>query len=109
MTIVSAGILDQRITIQYLSLARGALGGHDEVWNDLATVYAQTIDLSGKEIFQSKAMGSETQVIVTIRWRSDVTNAMRIQTSSGTLMRIANLRRVTRKEFLVLECVLLDG
>lgn len=109
MGIVSSGILDQRITIQELTVVRGALGGHDETWGTLATVWAQTLDMTGREIFQAKAMGSSSTLLITIRYRSDVKANQRILFSDGSLARIEWIRHVTRKERLELYCLKLDG
>ncbi len=108
MGIVSSGILDQRITIQTLTVVRGALGGHDETWSTLATVWAQTLDMTGREIFQAKAMGSSSTMLVTIRYRSDVKASQRVLFSDGSIARIEWIRHVTRKERLELYCLILD-
>ncbi|MDE2466755.1 MAG: phage head closure protein [Alphaproteobacteria bacterium] len=109
MGIVSAGILDQRITIQELTVVRGALGGHDETWSTLATVWAQKLDMTGREIFQAKAMGSAATLLITIRYRPDVKASMRVVFSDGSMARIEWIRHVTRKERLELYCLKLDG
>ena len=109
MGIVSAGILDQRITIQIKTVVRGSLGGHDETWATLATVWAQTLDMTGREIFQAKAMGSSSTMLITIRYRNDVKADQRILFSDGSLARIEWVRHVTRKERLELYCLKIDG
>ncbi len=108
MGLVAAGFLDQRITIQQLTVVRGALGGHDETWSPLATVWAQMMDMTGREIFQAKAMGSAATVLITIRYRSDVRASQRILFTDGSLARIEWIRHVTRKERLELYCLRLD-
>ena len=109
MGIVSVGILDQRITIQIKTVVRGNLGGHDETWATLATVWAQTLDMTGREIFQAKAMGSAATMLITIRYRNDVKADQRILFSDGSLARIEWVRHVTRKERLELYCLKIDG
>ncbi len=108
MTIISAGEMDQRITIQQLTVVRGALGGHDETWSDLCTIWAKSIDLTGREIYQAKAMGSAATMQITIRWRSDVKPSMRVLFSDGSLARIEWIRHVTRRERMELYCLALD-
>lgn len=107
--IVSSGRLDQRITIQQKTVARGALGGHAETWSTLATVWAETVDMTGREIFNAKAMGSAATQTLTIRYRTDVKEDMRVLFADGTLARIEWIRRVTRKEFMELYCLILDA
>ncbi|MBW8066693.1 MAG: phage head closure protein [Ferrovum sp.] len=108
MSLVAAGFLDQRITIQTLTVVRGALGGHDETWSPLAAVWAQMMDMTGREIFQAKAMGSAATVLITIRYRSDVRASQRILFTDGSIARIEWIRHVTRKERLELYCLRLD-
>lgn len=108
MAIAPSGILDQRVAIQELTVVRGAMGGHDETWNTLATVWAQTLDMTGREIYQAKEMGSAATMLVTIRWRSDVKASMRVIFSDGSMARIEWIRHVTRKERLELYCLALN-
>ncbi len=106
--IVSGGRLDQRITIQQMTVAKGPLGGHQETWATLAVVWAETRDMTGRELFNAKGMGASSTQVLTIRWRADVKPAMRILFSDGTLARIEWIRRVTRKEYIELYCVQFD-
>ena len=108
MALVSSGILDQRITINVLTVVRGALGGHDETWAPYATVWAQMQDMTGREIFQAKAMGSAATKLFTIRYLEGVKPAMRVVAPDGTVCRIEWIRSVTRKEYLELYCLVLD-
>lgn len=109
MAIVAAGRLDQRITIQQKTVVRGALGGHDETWRPLAVVWAETIDLSGREIFNARAMGSAATIKITMRWRPDVKADQRILFADGSMARIEWIRRITRKQYLELYCLDLNG
>ena len=108
MAIVASGRLDQRITIQTKNVVRGSLGGHDETWSTLAVVYAETLDMTGREIYNAKAMGSAATMKITIRWRSDVHPDQRIVLADGTMARIEYIRRVTRKQYIELYCLYLD-
>ena len=107
--IVSAARLDQRIIIQQKTTARGALGGHAETWASLATVWAETRDMTGKEIFSAKAIGSAATQLITIRFRADVKPDMRVLFSDGSLGRIEWIRHVTRKEYMELYVLTLDA
>lgn len=107
--IVSSGRLDQRIRIQQKTVARDELGGHAETWSDLATVWAETLDLNGKEMFSAKAIGSAVNERITIRYRTDVKADMRVMHQDGSLARIEWIRHVTRKEFMELFCIYIDG
>ncbi|BBE50898.1 Head-tail adaptor [Ferriphaselus amnicola] len=107
-TRVSAGRLDRRITLQQKTAARGALGGHQEVWSNLATVWAEVRDLSGREIFNAKAVGSAATRVATIRYRADVKADHRVLLANGIKLRIEWLRRIERHETLELYCLEID-
>lgn len=108
MAIVAGGRLDQRITILTKTVVRGALGGHDETWAPLIVVYAEVLDMTGREIFNAKAMGSASTVKITIRWNDNIQADQRIQFSDGTLVRIEWVRKVLRRQFIELYCLELD-
>ena len=109
MPLVSSGRLNQRITIQAMTLVRGALGCHDETWSDLAVVWAEVTDLSGREIFNAKAMGSEATKRITIRYRTDVKASMRVIFTDGSMARIEWIRRVSPRLWVELYCLDLNG
>ena len=108
MPLVSSGRLNQRITIQAMTRVRGALGGHDETWSNFAIVWAEVTDMSGRELFNAKAMGSEVTKRVTIRYRTDIVAAMRVIFSDGSMARIEWIRRVSPKLRVELYCLDLD-
>ncbi len=108
MALVAGGILDQRITINQLAVARGQFGGHDETWSAFASVWAQIIDMSGREIFQAHAMGSAATKLITIRYHAGVVPAMQVVLPDGVICRIEWIRVVTRKEFMELYCLVLN-
>ena len=105
---VSAGRLDRRVKLQQKTAARGELGGHQEVWRDLATVWAEVRDLSGREIFNARAVGSAATRIVTMRYRPDIQAEHRVVLPGGTTLRIEWLRRIERHETLELYCLEID-
>lgn len=107
--IISSGELDQRITIERLTVARGVLGGHEEAWSDLATVWAKSRDLSGRELYNAQAVGSAVTQCIAIRTRADVKAEMRIRFADGTRARIEWIRRVTRREYMELYCLDING
>lgn len=108
MPLVSSGRLNQQITIQSMTPVRGALGGHDETWSNFATVWAEVTDMSGRELFNAKAMGSEVTKRITIRYRTDIVAAMRVIFSDGSMARIEWIRRVLPKLWVELYCLDLD-
>ena len=72
-----AGTLTQRITIQRRAPG-GALGQPSNTWEDVATVAANMRYGSGSEAIRSGQVASLAKVSIRIRWRTDVTAAMRV-------------------------------
>lgn len=105
MPLVGAGRLNQRITILEKTVVRGELGGHDETWSTLATIWAEVIDMSGREIFNARAMGSEATKRITVRWRTDVKADQRVQFGDGSIARVEWIRRVNPHLWIELFCL----
>jgi len=73
-----AGSLNQRITIQQPSPSVDALGQRVEIWTDVDTVWASARPLRGREFFAAGQVQSEAAVEFGIRYRADLTGAMRV-------------------------------
>ena len=66
------------ITLQGQGTTRDSGGGISSGFSTIASVYANVVPKSGKEIYKrGKLVGSVTHEI-TIRYRTDITNASRI-------------------------------
>jgi SPP1 family predicted phage head-tail adaptor len=65
-----AGDLDQRITIRRAAItaAASAFNEPEEVWADLATVWAQAKDASAAESLRAAEVGAEITTRFTVRW-----------------------------------------
>jgi SPP1 family predicted phage head-tail adaptor len=108
MSLIGAGDLDRRVTIQRPTTTRGETGGPEASWAALAAVWAKVRDLSGKETFSATAAGSDVSRVVTIRYRTDVSDAMRILFEDGAFARIAWKREIGRKLFLEIYCEMIN-
>ena len=103
---LQAGKLTQRITLQALTITKGASGGAVKGWSEVAQVWAAVRHLSGNERQASSAGGQEAEARTefTIRYRAGVTERMRVL--YGT--KIYNIRHLNdfmaRRESLVLTC-----
>ena len=73
-----AGLMNQRVTIQSPPTGEDALGQRIGTWSDLATVWAQALPLRGLE--KQTADSTQTGAVVKfrLRYRSDITAAMRV-------------------------------
>lgn len=69
------GRLDQRITLQRKSSASDGMGGYDETWSDLDTVWAEVRPLSSREVWDAMRISAETRFRARIRWREDANGA----------------------------------
>lgn len=75
------GDLKHRITLQQLVLTPDGGGGFTEAWQDLAAtpvVYASVMPVSGGEQLRYHQLETAVTHRITIRYRADVTSAMRI-------------------------------
>lgn len=75
--------LDRRIVIQSFSSSRDSYGQPVRTWSTFATVWAGVKLNVGKEIFASKDKVKERVVDFKIRYRTDITNEMRILYNSN--------------------------
>jgi len=107
MPLVDAGRLNQRVTILVKTVVRGDMGGHDETWAPLTNgvVWAEIVDMSGREIYNARAMGSEATKRITIRWRTDVKADQRVQFSDGTQARVEWIREVRPRLWIEMFCL----
>lgn len=74
---MQAGKLNRSITIEQLTSGQDALGQPVQTWTAVATVSAEIRDLSGREFLSAQAAQSGVIAKIRIRYRADVTAAMR--------------------------------
>ena len=80
---MKAGTLRHRVTIQAPSLAAASeFGDQATTWADVATVWAEIAPLSGRELLAAQAAQHEATARITMRYRADITTAMRIVAGS---------------------------
>lgn len=104
---MQAGRLNRRITLQNLTVSKGASGGMKKTWANFATSIAAAVrNMSGNERQASSAGGqvAEARTEFTIRYRSGVTADMRVLYAGA----VYNIRHVNdwmgKRESLVLTC-----
>lgn len=115
---LDAGLLRSRITIQQRTTGTDSLGQPLTTWEDVATVWADIRTQSGLSSLRSERIvadqtTSETAYSIRIRWRDDITAAMRASETSGGVTRLFDIRQViedvTAREYLDLVCSLGNG
>jgi SPP1 family predicted phage head-tail adaptor len=102
---MNIGPLDQRITIQARTAGVDALGQAATTWDNVVTVWAAADPIRGREYFAAATQQSETAVRFTVRYRSDVTPAMRVMWRNQAHDISAVIDPHGRKESLELMCL----
>lgn len=72
MTIVRAGKLNRRITIQKKTLTQDATGADIPIFTDYKTVWASIVPLIGKEFNGARQINSEITHLIKIRYDSEL-------------------------------------
>lgn len=104
-----AGRLDQRITLQTAIVTRDALGGPVESWEDGDRVWARVRTLTGKQIQRAQQASADVSKAINIRWRADVTSAMRVKFANGGTARVSWIEDDRRAGWLTLVVEDLNG
>lgn len=98
------GKLDQRVTLQTATKGRDAVGGPTETWADTASVWARVAPLSGRRIAQAQQSGASVSKEVEIRWRDDISAAMRVSFADGRVAKVAWFEDYKRQGRIVMVC-----
>lgn len=102
---IRAGDLRHRVTIQQATVTRNEFGEPVETWQDLATVWAEVVDLSGREFIEARqAPASEVTTRVRIRYRAGIEPTMRVLHGARVLEIVAVLEPEGRRRELHLMC-----
>jgi SPP1 family predicted phage head-tail adaptor len=75
---LTAGALRDRVTVQQPTNAADGQGGFTVTWSTLATIWAQVLAAGTRETMQQAAVGATQVYLVIVRYRADITPAMRI-------------------------------
>lgn len=101
-----AGNLDRRITIQGKTITQDDFGAEVETWGDVATVWAQEVELRGMERYSMRQIVGHALRTFRIRWSPTVaviTTEHRIE-YAGRLFDITDVREVGRQEGIEIDC-----
>lgn len=72
------GQLRERVTVQQFTETRNGIGAAVKSWSDVAEVWAEVRTPSGRELMAAAQMHSVLTHMITIRYRDDITAAMRV-------------------------------
>lgn len=76
---IRAGELNKRIELQVSSKVANGTGGFVTTWTTLCTVWAAIWPLSASDVIEGMKTSAQTTHRVRIRFRENVTSAMRIK------------------------------
>ena len=87
MSKIQIGDLTERITLQYFTVAKDAMGGRPKTWNDVVTVWASVEPLSltnlgssgAREYFYAQQIRAEVVYKVNIRYYPGIQNSWRLK------------------------------
>lgn len=97
------GKLDRRVTIQSLTETQDSAGQPIKAYADLATIWAERRDVRGNERFASNQALAMRAAIFRIRWRTGMTEKMRL-IDDGTTYDVTGIAGDRRKGWMELSC-----
>lgn len=99
---MNAGRFDRLITIQQNTETRDNVGGKADTWSTFAQIWAAYKPITGIENVNADRIEAKGMVNFIIRYRSDITNAMRIS-YDGQIYNIKSITELTRRQYLTIE------
>lgn len=100
---ISAGKLDRTITFERKTKAVTPSRNTVESWEEIATTWAEVVQLSAAELQTGFGAATGGSVIFRIRWRNDFTTADRIVFDDRTYS-IAQIAEIGRRVGLEIRC-----
>lgn len=101
---MNAGQLNRKITIQSFGTTRDPAGQEIKDWSPFATPWANIRFLNGVESVKADAEVSVSKASIRIRYRQDITNAMRVVYNGITYQIKAVLPDEAKREHVDLVC-----
>lgn len=98
------GTLNRRIVIEAPSGSQDALGQPFLTWTTVDTVWASIVNLNGTETIKSGAPTSVVKTSVRVRWRTDLSSAMRATCEGVTYRFMAVMPDMVRREHTDIVC-----
>lgn len=99
-----AGDLDRRVTLRRKTVTQDAYGEEIEDWTDLATIWANVRQESGREFFANATTNAERKVIFRIRWLAGIAVTDKVQ-YEGRDHDIHEVKELGRREGLELHTI----
>jgi len=104
MNKIKIGDFRHRITFQKQVKTADDYKGHTIIWQDVVIVWAQVDPLSGREYFYAHQIKNAVSHRVRIRYRTDVSEEMRIKHGDRYFSIESMIDMKERREFLEIVC-----
>jgi SPP1 family predicted phage head-tail adaptor len=101
---MDAGRLNSRVVIEQRTASKDAFGQPYEVWTTVATVWAWILHSSGLETIKANADTSVVKASIRVRYRPEVTAAMRVK-HHDIVYEIKAVLPADNGEFMDLVCI----
>lgn len=101
---MNAGFLNRKVLIKSCSTSVDSLGQPVETWSTFATTWANIRFLSGVETAKAGTEVSLKKASIRIRYRTDITEAMRVEYYGLTYQINAVLRDEAKRVYVDLVC-----
>ena len=98
------GKLRRRLQLESPVEAADEIGGFSRTWTNVASVWGEIETLSGEDTFEASQGQIQLTHRVTVRWRPDITGAMRLRDGARAFEIIAALDGDAQRRFLVCRC-----
>ena len=98
------GTLRDRLTIEQEARTGDGGGGSTVVWDGVADVWGAVEALSGKETSAADRITGSVDYRITIRYRTDLTPAMRFRRGSDAFHILSVLDKDGERRFLTCQC-----
>lgn len=98
------GELKHRIALQEQVIVKDELEQEIEIWQEVYKVWAEIKPLSGKEYFKARQTKSEVRVQITIRYKKEVNNQMRVVLDNQVYEIVSVINLEHQNKYLQLLC-----
>lgn len=102
---INAGRLRHRVTIETRGSGQDSYGQPSGTWSTHATVWAEVMPMSGRELIEGERTVGRAAFRVMIRSLSTVTEGMRVNQDSGRYLNIEAVLRGANEEGEYMELV----
>ena len=104
-----AGPLNTRVTVQQQSTSQDALGQPVQTWTTFATLWADVKHSSGIETIKAGAEATIVRASIRIRYRADISSAMRVVVGTTVHNILAVLPDVAGRQYTDLVCEVVNA